>query len=113
MRGAIALVWRINLKKLLKIYNEKFALWTQIYGCSGIFGSFFVAMWEIPAYVGLPVISIFMIVSGFAFCGFNKFIEDMGFKEYYNKEVEYLQKKISDGTLPPDRLDMFRRCFKR
>lgn len=100
------------MKKYLKIYNEKYKLWTQLYGCIGIFGSFPVAIWEIPAYVGLPIISIFMISSGFLICGFNKYVDDMDFREIYTKQEDDLKRKIDAGILEPERLDMFRRMFK-
>ena len=100
-----------NPKSLRQIYNDKYALWTQLYGCIGIFGSFFVAIWEIPTYVGLPMISIFMFISGSIFCTVNMAIEKDDFKTHFAEQEQRLIDKINKGELPQERLDMFRRSF--
>lgn len=98
--------------KYVKYYYDKFSLWTQLYGVIGIFGSFIVALLEIPAYVGLPIISIFMFVSGAFFCTVNMLIDKADFNEMYEAEYSSIKDKIDRGELPKERLDMFRRMFK-
>lgn len=98
--------------KYVKWYYDKISLWAQLYGCIGIFGSFFVAIWEIPAYVGLPVISIFMFFSGAVICTINKLIDDADFSEIYIREYNSIKEKVDKGKLPPERLGMFKRMFK-
>jgi len=99
------------LKQYLKTYLDKYSLWTQLYGCVGIFGAFFVAVWEIPAYVGLPMFSISLFFSGAVICAINKVVDDMDFSELKTKQENELIDKINRGELPPERLDMFRRMF--
>lgn len=70
-------IWGKNLEGWKKNYMDNYALWVQLYGCIGLFGSFFVVIWEIPAYVGLPIISIFMFVSGVIACTFNWMVDPM------------------------------------
>ena len=99
------------MSNLRQTYNDKYALWTQLYGCIGIFGSFFVVIWEIPAYVGLPIISIFMFISGAIVCSLNMMLDKNDFAYTYAKQERELQEKIAKGELPPDRLRMFRSAF--
>lgn len=100
------------MKQYLKTYNDKYALWTQLYGCIGLFGSFIVFIVERPAYDGWPIISIVMFFSGMIICGFNKAIDDMDFKEIHAKEEQELLDKINRGELPPERYSMWKKMFK-
>lgn len=66
-----------NPQGLLRTYLDNYSLWTQLYGCIGLFGSIFVFIWEAPAYLGPPIISIFMLVSGVVVCTFNWAVDPM------------------------------------
>lgn len=98
--------------KYVKWYYDKVSLWAQLYGLVAFFGAFFVAMWEIPAYVGLPVISIVMFFSGAVIFVINKVIDDADFSEMYNREYNSIKEKVDRGELPANRLEMFTRLFK-
>ena len=101
------------MKQYLKTYLDKYSLWTQLYGLVAFFGAFFVAIWEIPAYLGPPVITIFMVASGAIIFIINKILDDQDFTEFHEKERNNLIDRIARGDLPPERLDMYDRMFKR
>ena len=62
-------------KSYLQIYKDDYALWTQLIGCIGIFGSFFVVMFE-GIENGMPWFSIGMFFVGAIICTINMGVDN-------------------------------------
>ena len=66
-----------KLGQMKELYLEKYSLWTQLIGCIGLFGSFFVVIIEwTPVYNGevdlfIPPIATTMFVVGCIICTIN------------------------------------------